>query len=269
MNGDRPDLQRINAYIDGELSSAEAAEVAGALALDRALAERVATLSHLKATIQASLETPDVELHGGGAPHGSHLRYAMAMVACAAVLLLVVFGATMAPWWPGRHAPTALTRAWELHAAWTRESDAAAPRSPAGGAVLAALEAVGPHVYLPDLTAARLTLDSLRVVRLDDGTKALHAGYLGTRGCRISLVVIQGANDLPGELTEFERAAGQSYVWRSGGHGYFLLAEGMDPGRFAVIADSVYRASQEMNPFDSETRTALRESRERSAPCHA
>jgi len=270
MSGGKPDLQLINAYIDGELSSAEAAAVASALAHDRALAQRVAVLSHLKATVQASLEAPRIELAGGAAPCAPRTRHVMAMAACAAVLVLVVLGAAMGrPWWSGREAPAALARAWELHAAWSRQSEASNQRAPAGGTVLAALEAVGPRVYLPDLSSARLTLDSLRIVRLDGEAKALHAGYLGTRGCRISLVVVPDTSDISTDLTLFESTAGRAYVWRSGGHSYFLLAEGMDPTRFALIADSIYRASLEMNPFDAETRTALRDSRERSAPCRA
>jgi len=269
MSGGRPDLPRINAYIDGELSSAEAAKVARALAHDRALAQQVATLSQLKATVQASLESPEIELPGGG-PHGTRGRPAMAMAACAAALVIVVLGAAVAAWWPGRDLPASLARAWDLHAAWSRTSAASAPRNPTGGTILAALEEVGPRVYLPDLSAARLTLDSLRIVTTGEaGAKALHAGYLGTRGCRISLVVAPDTRGLPAELALFEGEIGESYAWRSGGHGYFLLAEGMDAARFAVIADSVYRASLEMHPFGPETRIALRESRERSAPCRA
>jgi anti-sigma factor RsiW len=269
MSDQRPDPRRINAYIDGELSSAEAAEVARALAHDRALAERVATLSHLKATVQASLESPDIELPADP-PRAARRRPVVAMAACAAAVVLLVLGGALGGWWPGRDAPAGLARAWDLHAAWSRTAVASAPRAPGAGVILAALEEVGPRVYLPDLSAARLTLDSLRVAPVGEtGAKALHAGYLGTRGCRISLVVAPGSKDLPTALSLFEDTAGRAYVWRSGGHGYFLLAEGMDPKRFSVIADSVYRASVELNPFGPETRTALRESRERSVPCRA
>lgn len=42
-------LDRLNAYVDDELSAEEAAEVAAAIACDPRLAERVATLSRLRA----------------------------------------------------------------------------------------------------------------------------------------------------------------------------------------------------------------------------
>jgi anti-sigma factor RsiW len=269
MSCGRPDLRRINAYVDGELSSAEAAEVARALAHDRELARQVATLSHLKATVQAALEPPQIALPGGGASV-ARTRHAAALAACAAVLLLAVIGTALGPWWSGPAVPAGLARAWDLHAAWSQEAVASDTDAPGDGFVLAALAQVGPRVYLPDLSSARLTLNSLRVVDLGaDGAKGLHAGYLGTRGCQISLIVAPDAPDLPDELTRYEGPKGQSYAWRGGGHGYFLLAEGMDAARFGLIAESVYRASQEMNPFGPETRTALRESRERSVPCHA
>jgi hypothetical protein len=41
----------------------------------------------------------------------------------------------------------------------------------------------------------------------------------------------------------------------------------MDEAHLALIARTVQHASLEHSPFDRATRTALRESRERSVPC--
>ncbi len=123
--------------------------------------------------------------------------------------------------------------------------------------------------YLPDLKSARLTLTHLESVTLADGGAALHAGYRGTRGCKISLLIMPGGENLPRELTRRDDAALRAFAWRAGPLGYVLLAEGMDEARLELIAETVHRATIENSPVDAETRTALRESRERSQPCLA
>ena len=52
----RAGWQTLNAYVDGELSAAESAEVARALADDPALVDQVASLMRLKAAVQDSIE---------------------------------------------------------------------------------------------------------------------------------------------------------------------------------------------------------------------
>ncbi|MCH6588383.1 MAG: zf-HC2 domain-containing protein, partial [Proteobacteria bacterium] len=62
MTTRQPDWQTLSAYVDGELSAAEAAEVARALADDRTLAGRVASLTRLKATVQDMGEAAEITL---------------------------------------------------------------------------------------------------------------------------------------------------------------------------------------------------------------
>jgi len=164
-----------------------------------------------------------------------------------------------------------VTEARAQHDAWTTPQDLAPPE--VGGVVLVALGEAGTggylRAYIPNLNSARLTLTHLESVTLADGGTALHAGYRGTRGCKVSLLVLPSGADLPRELTRRDEAALRAFAWQAGPLGYVLLAEGMDEARLALIAETVHRATLENSPFDGETRPALRQSRERSQPCHA
>ena len=269
----RPDWQTLNAYVDGELSAAEAAEVARALANDRALADRVASLTRLKAkvqdmgTVQSRGEAAEIALP---TPRRRHWRPA---ALAASLALALGLAASLVPW-QGSDRPAWVVQARAGHEAWNMDEDRPGAAPVAGGVVLAALGQLGPDgylkAYLPDLSAARLTLTRLEIVSLLDGRgEALHAGYRGTRGCKVSLLILADGAALPAALTRYDDRALRTYAWRTGGHGYLLVAEGMDEARLAMIAETVHRATLEYSPFDEETRTALRESRERSKACLA
>ena len=102
-----------------------------------------------------------------------------------------------------------------------------------------------------------------------DGEQALLAGYRGTRGCKVSLVVFPAKGDLIEALRPFRRDGQEAYGWRVGHLDYLMLSDGMESRRFGLLAESVHAGSRRHAPFDAETRTALRESRDSSAPCSA
>jgi len=275
MTTRQPDWQTLNAYVDGELSAAEAAEVARALADDRALADRVASLTRLKAkvqdmgTVQSRGEAAEITLP---TPRRRHWRPA-ALAASLALALAIGLAASFVPW-QGSDRPAWVVQARASHEAWNMDEDRPGAAPVAGGVVLAALGQLGPDgylkAYLPDLSAARLTLTRLATVSLLDGRgEALQAGYRGTRGCKVSLLILADGTALPAALTRYDDRALRTYAWRTGGHGYLLVAEGMDEARLAMIAETVHSATLKHSPFDVETRTALRESRERSKRCLA
>ncbi len=264
MSVSQPSWETLNAYVDGELPAAEAAAVARALAENGSLAGRVATLARLKATVEDSVEAVDIALP---APRRRAWRPA-ALAASLALALAIGAALYLAPWGGADH-PALLAEAQTVHEAWAG-TDETAPAPIGAGIVLAALHNAGPGAYLPDLTAARLSLARIEPVTLpsQDGP-ALHIGYRGTRGCRVSLLVVAGGAALPVAFTRYDDGPARSYAWRTGTHGYLLTATGMDEARLALIARTVHRASLEHSPFDGETRSALAESRERSVPCQA
>ena len=262
--------ETLNAYVDGELPAGAAAEVARALARDSALASQVASLTRLKAAAQEVARERD----GAGeitlpAPRRRSWRPA-AVAASVALALAIGLAASLVPN-RGERPPSWLTQARAEHEAWTGPQDLAPPE--VGGVILVALGQAGAggylKAYLPNLTSARLTLTHLESVASADGGAALHAGYRGTRGCKVSLLVLPSGAALPRELTRRDDAALHVFAWRAGPLGYVLLAEGMDEARLVLIAETVHRATLENAPFDPETRTALRQSRARSQPCLA
>ena len=130
--------------------------------------------------------------------------------------------------------------------------------------------AVGPDSsYIPDLSAAKLQLRFAETRPYLSGEPALIAGYRGTRGCKVTLLVASARAPLGPLPRLFGEDSRLAYAWRRGQLDYLLLSDGMDAERFRLIADSVYRASLEHLPFDRETRTALQDSRDRSRPCLA
>lgn len=274
MTRQDPSWEALNAYVDGELPAGEAAEVARALARDPALASQVASLTRLKAATQEMAQ--DLAQDRGGAgdialPEPRSRRWRRPAIAAALGLVLAIgLAASLVPSMSER-PPSWVTQVRAQHEAWTLPQDLAPPE--VGGVVLVALGPGGADgylkAYIPNLNSARLTLTHLKSVTLAVGGPALHAGYRGSRGCKVSLLVLAGNADLPRELTRRDDGALRAFAWQVGPLGYVLLAEGMDEARLALIAETVHRATIENSPFDTETRTALRESRARSQPCQA
>ncbi len=270
-----PSWETLNAYVDGELPAGEAAEVAQALARDRKLADRVVCLTQLKAAVQETVrnleETIVIVMPG-------RLRRGWRPVALAASLVLAAAVGLAAIFMPRQGEPPEawVIQAHALHDAWIVAPDVT-PLGIGGVVLMAQAQAGGKgylRAYLPDLTSAKLILTRVETVTLPQdsglaGGVALHAGYRGSRGCKVSLLILPGGETLPRELTRRDDAALRVFAWQTGSLGYLLVAEGMDEARLELIAATVHRTTLEHSPFDAETRTALRESRDRSAPCLA
>tara|TARA_R110000772_G_scaffold215694_2_gene326208 strand:+ start:52414 stop:53181 length:768 start_codon:yes stop_codon:yes gene_type:complete len=248
-------FELLNAYVDGELDAAQAAEVARAVANDPALAREVAALSRLRLAVADSLEAPGIALPQ---PDRRPLR---AATAATVVFVLLAGGAAFLD---GHARPAAeaswLTEAWTAHQTWSATEGALVPARQAA-ALLGA--------YVPDLTASRLTLTHSEIRTLADGEQALIAGYRGSRGCKVSLIVFPSRGGLAEALQPLPRAGQEAYGWRVGGLDYLILSDGMESRRFGQLAESVHDSSRHHAPFDAETRIALRESRDNSAPCNA
>lgn len=280
MSERKPDWRDLNAYADGELPAAEAAGVARAVAEDPALAEQVATLARLKATVQEEGEAaPPLELldlaaryraepHDPPAPAKLNRRtWALVGGLAAACAVVVVAAALLIPVGPETAQPAWRDLALRLHQSWAA-ADTREAAGPTADTLLASLSQLGQAAQVPDLSGARLTIGYLRPIASDHG-QGLHVGYRGTRGCRVSLIILPAAQGLSDAPVALAGDGVQRHAWRVGGLGYALLASGMDPAHYAVVLNSVHEASRQLAPLGPETRTALAESRARSAPCAA
>lgn len=252
------DLVMLNAYVDGELDVVEAARIDDIAMHNPEVARQLATLSALKAaTAQASLPR-----RLKAAPQRSERWKGVMMAASLAFLLL---SATVGGYvfWESDTTSDSTGFARAAHASWAGETDRAIANVEL---VLAASSTTIPNAYIPDLTAAKLTLVHLEVWREPDGS-SLVVGYLGTRGCRITLTIKRTGHSATQD-SRTEQAAGLLVRrWSVSGLSYALIANGMAPKRFESIAQSVQDGSQRHVPFDTETRTALAHARASSPPC--
>jgi hypothetical protein len=129
---------------------------------------------------------------------------------------------------------------------------------------------MGGRAHVPDLTSAKLRLTYLRLhEKATVNGPALHLGYTGRRGCRLSLWITLTPTMPDAEPRAFEEPAIIAYHWRTNGIGYGLLATGMDKRRFRLIADSVFESSRRQRGFDDRTRYALRQASDVAPPCGA
>jgi hypothetical protein len=157
-------------------------------------------------------------------------------------------------------------KAWQTHRGWSIEGVTAQSRATL---LLAQYAEAVPGAYVPDLSASRLSLVHTAVSSFTRQRQVLLAGYRGTRGCKISLLVFRSLGTQGEALSPFRDGKNEAYGWRVGPLGYAIMSDGMDSGRFRQLAESVRRSSRNHAPFDEETRIALRESRDKSAPCAA
>lgn len=260
MSGTVPSLEELNAYVDNELSQERAADVARAIARDPNTAHKVALLARLRSVAPDAIDTPELTL-----PVAKSRWPKYVMMLAAACVAFIVAGAGILYFLSAERTGGSdwLDAAWQLHDGWDPPDAAAAPIriTRQGGNPIDA--------YVPDLSAAKLTVVHVDVQRTLGGARAVVIGYAGTRGCKLTLIAAAAPGPLVDEPRFFEQGGRTAYGWRVGRLGYLLVAEGMARGRLDLIADSVHRASLEHLPLGEETRTALMESRRDSKPCLA
>jgi anti-sigma factor RsiW len=264
MTGRDIDWETLNAYVDGELDAERAAEVARAAANEPGIARQLSTISQLKAATAASAEPmPAIDLPRRARPLWPRVAAGMAIVMVGGLAALFAL-------YPASQEESWLVSARADHAEWATTGRIGKLEALNARTYLAGLHRLGPAPYLPDLSSARLKRESVRYIPAGDRQAgALHAGYVGTRGCRISLWVTVTEKSGFGPLTQHPSGSGPAYSWHAGRLRYVLLSSGMDVNRFALIAEAAHRATGARSIPDDETRTALTRSRKTSPPCRA
>ena len=101
-----------------------------------------------------------------------------------------------------------LARAWQMHRGWSIEGVTAQTRA---SLLLAKFVDAVPGAYVPKLSASRLTLVHVTAGPLTAGRQALLAGYRGTRGCKISLLVFPSLGALSEALSPFRDGKNEAY----------------------------------------------------------
>jgi len=243
------DWTLLNAYVDGELDAAAAADVATAIARDPELAAHVATLARLKAATGAICEAaaPSLDLpKPRRAAYTGALAAGLAAVLIAAGVAWSILGRTEEP-------------AWLRPVAAAHEQWLAAPASLARAGdvsdrnLLLEAKAVGVE-RVPDLAEAGLR--PAWVSSMDDA--ALFVGYIGVHGCRLGLWVGHPGKDAPSDLASVTLPTLTAYAWQVNGRAYVVVARGMDGDRLSLLARTIERLTRQGDRLDDETRTALR-----------
>lgn len=260
MSSRPSDWEALNAYVDGELEPAHAADIADRIAHDPALARQAAALTGMKAALAEPGDIPAFDF-ASKATEGRHRRRWLAIAASAAFILAAsAFWATQFD--PA--APTWLTAAATAHDSLAAQQTDALPQAEQIAAI------AGFQPYIPDLAAAKLSLAAAAPFAVGGSAGGLALQYTGTRGCRVTYVAFPGEGFALGEnLARIESGDLTGYGWRVGAIGYALLAQGMDPNRLAVIAANVHASSRLHRPFDDAARTQLAQSRAESRACSA
>ncbi len=261
------EFEKANAYVDGELDRPAQAEVLADAAADPRLAHELAALQRLKDAAENSIDLPDDLTLESLTAQSARSRRVPWLAVAAGLVLLVLAGA----WWlkpgPGKGPATkqGIPVAWAIdsHGAWRDEGGSLtldSPRRP----VAARIDA-----YVPDLSAAKLRVAHVGRTKGSEGQPGLRVGYLGTRGCRVTLLVHPAPGDMAKAAIFFEIGALRGMMWRAGNLRHVILAQGMEQARFRMIAETVRRGSLERLPVDEKTRLALAQSRAASPPCAA
>lgn len=253
MTGDRFSFDELSAYVDGELDPSEAAQIASAAVSDPALAEAIARLHALRASVAASgpdrIYIPPTTI----SPVRSHRNSMMLGWAVAAILLVAII---LIPPLQRDEAPTLareLNPVIELHDRWLEI------RTPPAALDVASH---GPVESLLARTGLRLVLRER--VEIGTDTEATHTRFVGERGCHLSL--FETTTEIISGNLEIATESGLHLArWSSQeGRAYILVARDMDPSRFAVIAGSLHEILPESDS-DGEHRLAysLEDARQR------
>lgn len=247
-----PDPKTLSAYVDGELDPPEAARVARLIATDERVARDAARLFEMKEAVAAL--APDVVLvHVAAARPRNFLPHAVA----AGLLALVLGGLLWAIGSMGGAGDRAalLAEAGLRHDAWLGAEDGE-PKP----------VAADPGLFAPELGAAGLSLVKTEQDVEIAGRRATHAGYAGTRGCRLSLFEMAAGESLPDVLTLGKTDRHLWASWEIGSERFLAVARNMDETRFATIAGVLRSMTASRQPAGEDVVAQLDGARQ---PCRA
>lgn len=262
--------EALNAYVDGELSPADAAETARAVMLDKNLAAQVAELTRLKA-VTSELQPrnrPEIDLGQTDQPKRWYSHVAVWLILPLAGALLSGILLTREP-----VLDTSIANAEAIHDQWLDSTHQSKQLGAEAGKLLkVSINKLELDTYAPDLSKVNLTYAGIRriSIKTEEGTgEGVHIGYLGPNGCKVSLVVSKHAEHRSSNLQPIDRNGKTVYRWRVRHSGFHLLASHMDPHRLDEIAQIVYRMTRTHTPLDAPAILVLNQAKAESIPCIA
>lgn len=242
------DWETLNAFADGELAPAEQRAMAERLAASPEAAEKLRGIVRLKQELQAlpADDAPPLP----ALPASSRPRWRQ--VAAIAAALVIAAAVAFTPILLRRDAAeTFLAASLAAH-----EQFASAPLQPAA--------IIAPAAALP--VANELSRLGLQPVwQPGSATGEIRIGFVGARGCRLSLHVSPHAGPVPLP----DRASATLMGWNAGERGYLLIATGMPQARFEMIAGFIKALTSQPADKVEPLRTALQSDWRSAQPCLA
>ncbi|HDK37669.1 MAG TPA: hypothetical protein ENG92_01445 [Thiolapillus brandeum] len=262
------DWEALNAYIDGELSPADAAEIARAVMLDKRLAIQVAELTRLKA-VTSELQPcsrPEINLGQIDQPNRWYSQVAAWLILPLTGALLSTILLTREP------APdSSIVDAEAIHHQWLNSVRLSKqPGTGVGQLLQASINTLQLDAYAPDLSKVNLMYAETSRISMttEEGHgEGVHIGYLGPNGCKVSLVVSKYVESRSSNLQSVNHDGRTVYRWRIKRSGFYLLASHMDPRRLDEIAKAVYRMTRTHTPLNASATLALNKAKSESTPC--
>lgn len=242
------DWERLNAFADGELAPAAQRAMAERLATSPETAVRLRDIVRLKQELQA--------LPAGDAPPLPSFRASprpgWRRAAAIAAVLVIATGVALTPILLRQDASESfLAASLAAHAQF-----AAGPSQPPA--------AIAPAAASP-ITSELARLGLQPVWQATSAAGQIRVGFVGLRGCRLSLHVSPQAEPAPPADQSATTLAG----WNAGGHGYLLIATEMPPARFEMIAGFLKALTREPADKVAPLRTALLNDWRSAQPCLA
>lgn len=244
----RSDWETLNAFADGDLTPAAQRAMAERLASSPETAETLRGIVRLKQELQALPADDAPPLPSFPTSPRSGWRRAAAIAA----VLVVAAAVALTPILLRQDASESfLTASLTAH-----EQFAAMPPQPAATIAPVAAGAITNEL-------ARLGLQP--VWQATSAAGQVRVGFVGLRGCRLSLHVSPHAEPAPPPDLSARTLAG----WNAGGHGYLLIATEMPPARFEMIASFLKALTNEPAEKVTPLRIALLDDWRSAQPCLA
>lgn len=249
-----PDFESLSAYVDGELAPERAAEIADLAARDRSVAQQLARLHALKASVSGlggRTGPAPAPREVCGRLHGA--RVVAALAACLVMLAAGIALFAFAVFDGERRSPALVADAVALHDDWLKT----------GSGPLA------PAAMPPGQRASLLAASGLIQVHHDAAARlgafaASHSGFVGANGCRLSLFEVPVSEaDAAAEPMVGDDALHVA-SWQTADTRFIAIARDMNKTRFAVVTEALRNSTEEPAATDGDVMASLEAARQ---PC--
>jgi anti-sigma factor RsiW len=256
MPQDRPEWQTLNAYADGELSPTDARNFERRIAVEPQLQrdlEEILKLKRALTSMRPSIAEPQ-RLPGRQPAHAIRPRYAIAATVFGLAVAVTVAAMLLIP-----SRGNWLERASALHGKLAQQAyvveERYIPQTVSSGESL--------EFRAPNLTPSHLYLVDVATSDID-GHEAIAMHYRGLKGCRLTILAIEGADGAAAPPPDTDRLV---HTWVHDGFAFAIIADGMDADRFLAVADFAETSIARPAIDGGRQQIAMAETRRTARPC--